>query len=121
SAADVRARIFTPAAELPFAGHPLLGSAFIASEGQPGTVRIQTGAGVIPVSVERNGEELYGVLEQGIPGGEPFPAAAELLSALGVSESELPIEAYRNGPLHVYVALGSEQEVSRLEPDMTAL
>jgi trans-2,3-dihydro-3-hydroxyanthranilate isomerase len=56
-----------------------------------------------------------------VPTWEPYERAAELLAALGVEGSRLPVEAYRNGPRHVYVALDSEEAVSRLRPDITAL
>ncbi|MFL5822644.1 MAG: PhzF family phenazine biosynthesis protein [Solirubrobacteraceae bacterium] len=120
--ADARARIFTPTAELPFAGHPVLGAALVLADRQSRAIRLRTGAGIVPVTVEQLADgKAAGELEHAVPSAEPFARAAELLSALGVSASELPIEAYSNGPQHVYVALASEQEVSRLEPDITAL
>src|SRR5450755_3361125 len=46
--AHAHARIFTPATELPFAGHPVLGAAFVIGRMQGcSTVRLQTGAGLI--------------------------------------------------------------------------
>ena len=60
-------------------------------------------------------------MEQPIPELEPFERADELLAALGVERSELPVEASRNGPVHVYVALASEEAVAALDPDLTAL
>jgi predicted PhzF superfamily epimerase YddE/YHI9 len=53
---DVRVRIFTPAGELTFAGHPVLGSAFVLGEVM-GTARVtlETGAGPVPVEL---GEEI---------------------------------------------------------------
>jgi trans-2,3-dihydro-3-hydroxyanthranilate isomerase len=121
--ADARVRIFTPAAELPFAGHPVLGTAFVLG-GRLGVpaVRLATGAGVIPVELTRQGDQIvFGEMEQPIPTAEAFGDVDELLASLGVERSELPIEAYRNGPLHVYVALGSEAAVAALRPDMRAL
>ena len=44
-----------------------------------------------------------------------------MLEALGVDRSELPVEAYRNGPDHVYVALENEDAVAAVRPDMDAL
>jgi trans-2,3-dihydro-3-hydroxyanthranilate isomerase len=44
-----------------------------------------------------------------------------MLAALGVAESGLPIEAYQNGPLHVYVALPDEAAVAAVKPDFAAL
>jgi trans-2,3-dihydro-3-hydroxyanthranilate isomerase len=107
-------RIFTPVTELPFAGHPVLGAAFVIGKEH---VRLRTGAGVVPVTV-RDG---YGEMEQPIPVLEPFEAVDALLAALGVARAELPVEAYRNGPLHVYVALAGEESVASLRPDLRAL
>src|SRR5256885_4305349 len=45
----------------------------------------------------------------------------ELLEALGVERSELPVELYNNGMRHVYVALRSEDEVAGLRPDLARL
>src|ERR671923_1523199 len=51
----VRIRIFTPGVELPFAGHPVLGTAFVlAGPLQLEEIRLETGAGVVPVRVERD-------------------------------------------------------------------
>ena len=47
--------------------------------------------------------------------------SAELLRALGVARSALPVEAYENGPLHVFVELDGEDAVAALAPDMGAL
>lgn len=120
---DARVRIFTPAAELPFAGHPVLGTAFVLGErSHAPLVRLETGAGVVPIALRRDGERVvFGEMDQPIPAPEPFTRERELLRALGVERSELPVEAYRNGPLHVYVALGSEQAVAAVRPDLAAL
>jgi trans-2,3-dihydro-3-hydroxyanthranilate isomerase len=116
-------RIFTPAAELPFAGHPILGSAFVVGERDGGSeVRFETGAGLVPVALERDGEQgiRFGWMEQPLPAVEPYEDADELLRALGVERSGLPVEAYRNGPRHVYVELPSEDAVAALKPDLGA-
>jgi trans-2,3-dihydro-3-hydroxyanthranilate isomerase len=121
--AHARVRIFTPGTELPFAGHPVLGTAFVVGEqlGVP-TVRLQTGAGVVPIALRReHGRIVYGEMDQPLPEVEPFAEADRLLEALGVARSELPVECYRNGPQHVYVSLADQQSVSALRPDMTAL
>ena len=161
---DARIRIFTPAAELPFAGHPTLGAAFVLC-GQRGldAIVLETGAG--PVRVEfaagppsppghpsplgyssplghpsppgypsalgypslpghpflPHPPALPGRMGQPVSSWEPYERAADLLAALGVTASQLPVEAYRNGPRHVYVALDSEDAVARLEPDQVAL
>ena len=121
--ADARIRIFTPLTELPFAGHPTLGSAFVVGERLGlGTVRMATGSGVVPVSLRRDdGAIVFGEMEQPIPTWEPFGRGDELLRALGVPRSDLPVEVYTNGPVFVYVVLGTEDEVAALDPDMGAL
>ncbi|HEU4449008.1 MAG TPA: PhzF family phenazine biosynthesis protein [Gaiellaceae bacterium] len=118
-----RIRIFTPMDELPFAGHPVLGTAFVlAAPLQLPEIRLETGAGVVPVRLEREGERIvFGRMEQPIPKVEPFDRPEELLRAVGVERSELPIELYDLGIRHVYVALPSEEAVAGLEPDLAAL
>jgi trans-2,3-dihydro-3-hydroxyanthranilate isomerase len=118
-----RIRIFTPAAEIPFAGHPVLGTAFVlAAPMQLATILLETGAGVVPVVLEREGGRLvFGRMEQPLPTWEPYAREAELLRALGVAGSTLPVEIYDNGIRHAYVALGSRDEVAALRPDLQAL
>ena len=115
-------RIFTPAIELPFAGHPTLGTAFVlAGPLQLVEIKIETGRGTIPVQLEREGARIvFGRMEQPLPSVAPFERAAELLAALG-AESQLPVEIYDNGVPHIFVALGSEDEVAALRPDSARL
>jgi trans-2,3-dihydro-3-hydroxyanthranilate isomerase len=116
-------RIFTPTTEVPFAGHPTLGTAFVLGGPlQLEEIRLETGAGVIPVRLEREGARItFGWMTQPVPTVSEYASAEELLAALGVEGSTLPIEVYDNGLQHVFVALGSEEEVAALEPDITAL
>jgi trans-2,3-dihydro-3-hydroxyanthranilate isomerase len=120
---DVSVRIFTPATELPFAGHPVLGTAFVVGQALGAdTVTLETGAGPIRIALERDdGRVAFGRMSQPIPSWEPFQREAELLAALGVPSSELPVEVYRNGPAHVYVRLPSAEAVAAVDPDMGAL
>ena len=121
--ADVCIRIFTPALELPFAGHPVLGTAFVL--GGPLSkieIRLETGAGVVPVTLERDGPRIvFGRMEQPRPNWTPVDDPAPLYAALGVAGSELPVERCDLGPGHVYVALGSPEQVQELSPDQAAL
>jgi trans-2,3-dihydro-3-hydroxyanthranilate isomerase len=119
-----RIRIFTPRVELPFAGHPTLGTAFVLGGPlQLGEIRLETGAGTVPVRLERDtsGRIVFGRMDQPIPTIEPYPDEASLLEALGVERSELPVELYDNGMRHVYVTLGSPEEVAGLKPDVARL
>lgn len=120
---DARVRIFTPSAELPFAGHPVLGSAAVLA-GALGrrAVVLETGAGPVAVEFESaEGRVASGSMSQPVPSWETFAAQAELLAALGVKSSGLPIEVYCNGPRHLYVELPSREAVSALDPDLRAL
>jgi trans-2,3-dihydro-3-hydroxyanthranilate isomerase len=121
--ADVRIRIFTPEVELPFAGHPTLGSAFVLGGPlQKIVIRLETGSGVVPVELERDGPRIvFGWMEQPIPTWNSEPNAPAILDALGVESSGLPVERYDLGPGHVYVELGSAAAVAGLRPDIGAL
>jgi trans-2,3-dihydro-3-hydroxyanthranilate isomerase len=120
---DARMRIFTPRTELPFAGHPVLGTAFVVGTALAAdAVRLETGAGLVPVALEReSGQIVFGRMRQPIPAAERFDRERQLLDALGAGSSELPVELYRNGPPHVYVQLASEDAVTALRPDLAAL
>jgi trans-2,3-dihydro-3-hydroxyanthranilate isomerase len=119
----IRVRIFTPATEVPFAGHPTLGTAFVLGAPlQLTEIRIETGQGTVPVQLEREGARIaFGRMQQPAPTIEPFGAAAEALAALGVAEPRLPVELYDNGIPHVLVAVGSRDEVAGLRPDLATL
>jgi trans-2,3-dihydro-3-hydroxyanthranilate isomerase len=119
-----RIRIFTPQSELPFAGHPILGSAWVlAAPLQRSVVELETGRGVVPVELERDesGAITFGRMEQPIPSVEPYADPEPLLRALGVGGSRLPVETYDNGPRYAFVVLESAGEVRALEPDFRAL
>jgi trans-2,3-dihydro-3-hydroxyanthranilate isomerase len=117
-----RIRIFTPVAELPFAGHPILGTAFVLGGPlQLGELRLETGSGIVPVTLEREGARIiFGWMQQPIPEFEPFAKAEELQELLGV-RSQLPVDLYPLGPGHVYLELASAEDVAALAPDFAAL
>jgi trans-2,3-dihydro-3-hydroxyanthranilate isomerase len=116
-------RIYTPTVEIPFAGHPTLGTAFIlAAPLQLGEIRLETGVGIVPVRLEREGPRItFGWMNQPIPPVKPYDRPDELFAALGIGGSTLPVEVYDNGLQHVYVALESEDEVAALDPNLHAL
>jgi trans-2,3-dihydro-3-hydroxyanthranilate isomerase len=118
----VRIRIFTPGTEVPFAGHPCLGTAFVlAAPLQLGVIELETGVGIVPVELEREGARItFGRMRQPVPTVEPFAGAEALEQVLGV-RSRLPVEVYDNGVRHVFVALGSADEVAALRPDFQRL
>jgi trans-2,3-dihydro-3-hydroxyanthranilate isomerase len=119
----VRIRIFTPEVELPFAGHPVLGTAFVlAAPLQLIEIRLETLSGVVPVRLEREGARIvFGRMEQPYPTVAPVDDEAALLAAVGVERSELPVEVYDNGVRHAYVCLESRERVAALTPDHGAM
>jgi trans-2,3-dihydro-3-hydroxyanthranilate isomerase len=119
----VRVRIFTPGVELPFAGHPLLGTAVVLGGPlQLIEIKLETGKGTIAIVLEREGARIVSArMRQPVPTIQSFPQVDELLAALGGVESQRPVELYDNGVPHVYVALGSRDEVAALRPNMGAL
>jgi trans-2,3-dihydro-3-hydroxyanthranilate isomerase len=118
-----RIRIFTPSREMPFAGHPTLGTAFVLSTPLSlEEIRLETLRGLVPVRLEReDGRIVFGRMAQPLPTIEPYDKAEELFEILGVEGSELPVEVYDNGVKHLYVTLGSEDEVAALRPDLRRL
>jgi trans-2,3-dihydro-3-hydroxyanthranilate isomerase len=120
---EARMRIFTPENEIPFAGHPTLGTATVVST-QLGKelVVLETGRGPVPVRLERtNGPAIRGTMDQPIPTFSRYPHGDALMKALRVRESRLPVTQYDNGIPHVYVLLDHPSEVAALQPDFTAL
>ncbi|MGC4090699.1 MAG: PhzF family phenazine biosynthesis protein [Polyangiaceae bacterium] len=111
-------RIFTPRAELNFAGHPTLGSAFVLGGPlQAEVVRLETGVGIIPVRLERDAATIaFGWMQQRVPAVRAFEREAELLTALGVERSLLPVLAYNNGAQHLFVVVESFDAVRALKP-----
>lgn len=120
---DARIRIFTPANELPFAGHPTLGTAvLVADRAGKSDVVLETGSGPVPVAVQRtSGSARRGSMRQPIPRIVPVTETEGLLQALGVSHSIIPVTLYDNGVPHVYVMLDLPEDVASLQPDQVRL
>ena len=120
--AHARIRIFTPVTELPFAGHPVLGSAFVlAAPMQLGEIKLETLAGVIPIVLEREGARIiFGWMQQPIPEHEPFAEADAVQELLGF-RSQLPVELYHQGPGFAYFEAQSKEALAALSPDFGAL
>jgi trans-2,3-dihydro-3-hydroxyanthranilate isomerase len=123
SGGHAKVRIFTPTREIPFAGHPILGTAFvIGGSVQLDELRLETGAGVVRLRLEREGARpVFAWMEQPLPKVEPYGEAERLLAAAGAERPALPIEVYDNGMLHVMCALESREAVAKLKPDFARL
>lgn len=119
---DARIRIFTPVNELPFAGHPMLGTA-VALGQRLGVdqLSLETAMGIIPFGLSGDDGATLVRMRQPLPEWRPYEHSAELLAALGIGSSVLPVEVYRNGPRHVFVGLDSVAALSSLRPDHRAL
>ena len=123
--ADYRVRIFTPAGELPFAGHPTLGSchAWLERGGIPGAtgeVVQQCGAGLVRIRLEP-GRAAFAAppLRQ----AEPDPVVLDrIVAALGLSRTALKAaRSLDNGPVWIGLLLDQADTVLGLEPDHAAL
>ena len=109
---DVWIRIFAPESELPFAGHPVLGTAFVVSTALgKENVALETGAGLVPVRLElSDGRPVFGRMLQPIRECEPYERERELLDA----EIGPPSVLYA-------VATGSRERVESVEVGGVAL
>ena len=124
--ADYQVRIFTPTAELPFAGHPTLGTchAWLAGDrtASAGEVVVQQcGAGLVPV--RRGAEGLAFAAPPLLRSGPVEESLVEhIASALGIGRAEiLEAEWADNGPGWVAVLLASAEAVLALRPGLVDL
>jgi trans-2,3-dihydro-3-hydroxyanthranilate isomerase len=117
---DARVRIFTPAVELAFAGHPVLGTAIVVGE-RLGLreVRLATGAGVVPVTLDgRSGRMVQPLPTVEVLDPEDLDA---LVDALGTVDPLVPVARYDNGVKHIVVVAGGRDDIGdllRLQPDL---
>lgn len=124
---DFRVRIFTPGRELPMAGHPTIGTAFvlarekmIPSGGETVTIRLEEKVGLIPVRLE---------MKDGVPDkiwmtqprptfGPVFPNAAAVAEMLGIDpadiRNDLPIEVVSCGMPFLFVPVRDLATMRRL-------
>jgi trans-2,3-dihydro-3-hydroxyanthranilate isomerase len=117
--ATARLRIFTPRRELPFAGHPIVGTAYVIARSTPlAAVRFETGVGSIDVEVQRQGGFVSRcVMTQPNPTFAPYPGREELADALGAALTGEPVRA-DNGLVSLLVPVA---DTAVLVPDHAAL
>lgn len=119
-----RVRLFTATTEVPFAGHPLLGTAALLAQrhGQAREVRLEAPGGPVPVHVDHQGRGRYTAwMQQPLPAVRTYEWGAELAKVLGLPPSALPVLTYDAGIPHVYLAAPSVEHVAALRPDFSAL
>jgi trans-2,3-dihydro-3-hydroxyanthranilate isomerase len=117
---DGRLQIHTPDRELPFAGHPLLGSAAVLADCSDADLRLETGVGRVAVEVRalgRNRASAWMV--------QPWPRAVEVdgklvADALGMGR-DLTVVGYDNGVRFAFVELGEAAKLSALRLDLGLL
>ena len=125
AAADYRVRIFTPQRELPFAGHPTLGSchAWLAAGGAPRGAEVVQECELGLVRIRRDGERLAFAAPPQRRSGPVEPALLDRI-ARGLRVAPVAIRASRwvdNGPGWVAVMLASRDELLAIRPDYAAL
>jgi predicted PhzF superfamily epimerase YddE/YHI9 len=110
--ADYRLRIFTPRHELPFAGHPTIGSAHAALEAgfikRKDSLTQECGAGIIELALEKDGIFLRG----------PAARVGDVRKTLPFASKLLRIDV---GPVWVVGEVADSRKLAELKPDMAAL
>ena len=120
---EYRVRYFSPLAEVPFCGHATIATAVaLAHRDGPGTFRLATNAGEVPVTVDA---ELRAILTSVGTRVQPLGSRAELLAALTFAEADLdpglpPLVAYA-GAFHPILAVKTRQRLAELDYDVPAL
>jgi trans-2,3-dihydro-3-hydroxyanthranilate isomerase len=136
SGGDFRARIFTPGKELPFAGHPVVGTSFVVvaeglkrKDGCARTVVLETGVGHIVTEVETSIDPLEGrgTMTQPLPvvkhvfRDNEALAAALSINVEEISSVEAPAEAIDNGITVLIIPVRSLRAVRNIKVDTGAL
>lgn len=125
AAADYRLRIFTPGGELPFAGHPTLGSchAWLTAGGVPRGDEVVQECGVGRVRIRRDGARLaFAAPPLRRSGPADAATCAQIARALRVAPAALKaVEWVDNGPGWVAALLADAAAVLALEPDFAAM
>lgn len=129
-----RVRIFTPATELPFAGHPTIGTAILLASlglvkprGRKARVILEEGVGAIPVEVQftRAVPTWAQLTAARLPeSGPPPPTAADLAAAISLEPAHLDPEmkpaAFSCGVPYLFVAVRNRAALAAAAPDLDA-
>jgi PhzF family phenazine biosynthesis protein len=127
-AASYRVRIFTPRQELPFAGHPSVGSAHAALDAglaiaDDGRLVQECAAGLLPMRVDGEGaaRRIFVRAPEGRPVLVSFEATIWDEAIAGLALGSLPATLIDNGPHWWVVELADEQDVRGMKPDLAAI
>jgi trans-2,3-dihydro-3-hydroxyanthranilate isomerase len=125
-----RVRIFTPGREVPFAGHPTVGTTWVlATRGRLGRGRIALEEGIGPVEIELEGDpgrpSFVWMRHRDAEFGPEVAARAGVAAALGLREGDLrvgaPVRVGSTGAPFLYVPLRDRDAVDRAELDVAAM
>src|SRR6202034_505808 len=125
--ADYRVRIFTPERELPFAGHPTLGSAhaWLEAGGPPARQDLITqggGVGLVPVRRSPHGQLAFKAPPLIRSGPVEEPLLDEIAASLGIKRADIVDAQWAdNGPGWVAVELASAEAVLAVTPGAVAM
>jgi len=122
-----KVRIFTPATELPFAGHPTVGTAWVLwtegliSGGADGFI-LEESVGPVPVRLDRDGgREVVWMTHPTVTFGETIDDRALIATALGLAEKDLepsiPVQVASTGNPFLFVALRDKRAVDAATSD----
>jgi trans-2,3-dihydro-3-hydroxyanthranilate isomerase len=124
-----RVRIFTPACEMVFAGHPTIGTAYVVRElglvpRDAVTFALDENVGAVKIRVEGDTDPMIWLQTPEIAKGRTYDRAA-CAAALGLQEADLipqaPCQMLTAGNPNIYVALAGKDRVDRAEPDAQRL
>ena len=126
--ADYRNRIFSPPCEMPFAGHPSLGTAVAVARAR-GDERAryvqETHAGLQPIEVELDGDRARATMLQEPPAFGREPAPADVMAAAGLAAADahpqLPPQVVSTGEPHLIAPLREAAALSRAAPSRVPL
>ena len=124
-----RTRLFTPAREIAFAGHPILGTAWVVRKAyardNPGVIKLNLEVGQVPVTFEpeADGAEVLWFTAPAVKSGETVDPA-RMASALGVSTADIdtrfPVQQMAAGTSAMIVPLRSLEALRRCRLDLAA-
>ena len=124
-----RVRLFTPAREIAFAGHPILGTAWVVRQhmasGAAGQVRLNLAVGQVPVTFETDGAGAESAWFRAPPvSAGPSCPAERMAAALGIAPAEIdtraPVQQFGAGTSAMVVPLRSLDALRRARLDLAA-
>jgi PhzF family phenazine biosynthesis protein len=120
-------RIYTPGHEVPFAGHPTVAASHTLTEEtlvdtRGGPLRLETGAGVIPVDVQRGEPPLYTMTQAAPQFRDARVSKGEIARCVGLADTDIGrVEFVSTGLEWLLAEISSLEAMMRVVPDLTAL